>query len=345
MKLSDYELSDFVRDPSFRNWVHKARKEDALFWDIWLVNHPEKVPLAEEAAMLVRGIRFNKKGTSAEEVSEEWKNLRLRVQRDQQAKQLPTATRFFRTFRQMAAVFLGLVIAGTALWYYTTYSGYHIHHTNYGQTVSVTLPDSSVVVLNGNTTLRYPKAWHARQDREVWLEGEAFLSVTHTQTDQRFMVHIPHQVSVEVLGTEFSVSSRKSGNRVVLSSGRVRLNLPDDEDETTEPPPYVLMRPGEMVQFKDRPADYIIREVNPAIYSSWKDNRFLFDDTSIREIALMLEENYGYKVQIANPALADRKLTGEIETDHPDILLTALSKSFNIQITKENNTVWLRDYK
>ncbi len=167
--------------------------------------------------------------------------------------------------------------------------------------------------------------------------------MTHTRTDQRFRVHLPNQVSVEVLGTEFNVSSRKSGNRVVLSSGSVRLNLPGDGEGEARQPAYVLMQPGEMVLFKDSSADYTIKDVNPEIYTSWKDNRFLFDDTSIREIALMLEENYGYQVRIASPSLAHRKLTGEIEVDDPDILLTALSKSFNIQITRENNTVWFRD--
>lgn len=346
MKPSDYELADFVRDPSFCNWVHKARKEDVLYWDIWLVNHPEKTAVVEEAALLVRGIRFTKKSVSAEKVSEEWKDLRLRLQRDQQAKQKPVGGGFFRVFRQMAAVFLALALVGTAYWHYTTFYGFHTHRTDYGQTASVVLPDSSVAVLNGNTTLRYPKAWSASRDREVWLEGEAFLSVTHTQSGNRFLVHIPNQVSVEVLGTEFSVSSRKSGNRVVLASGKVRLHLPQNQnDEMPDSLPYVLMRPGEMVEFKDEPADYTIKEVNPSTYFSWKDNRFMFDDTSVREIALMLEENYGYRVHIVSPSLADRKLTGEIEVEDPEVLLLALSKSFNIQITKTKNTVWLRDHE
>lgn len=343
MKPSDYELADFVRDPSFCNWVKKTSKEDILYWDIWLVNHPEKAAMAEEAAQLVRGIRFNRQPLPAGEVSEEWKNLRHRLLRQKLARQQPACLRLFRAYRQMAAVLLGLMAAGSLLWHLTSSTGFHTHHTDYGQTATVVLPDSSVVILNGNSTLRYSRRWQALSDREVWLEGEAFLTVTHTRTDQRFRVHLPNQVSVEVLGTEFNVSSRKSGNRVVLSSGSVRLNLPGDGEGEARQPAYVLMQPGEMVLFKDSSADYTIKDVNPEIYTSWKDNRFLFDDTSIREIALMLEENYGYQVRIASPSLAHRKLTGEIEVDDPDILLTALSKSFNIQITRENNTVWFRD--
>lgn len=343
MKPSEYQLSDFVRDPSFCNWVHKASQEDRLYWDIWLVNHPEKAPLAEEAAMLVRGIRFHKQLLSSEEVNEEWKSLRLRLQQDRQVKPRSAITGFFRNYRLVAAVSVGLLMAGAALWYLTNIAGYQSHHTAYGQTATVVLPDSSMVALNGNTTLRHASAWNLLQDREVWLEGEAFFSVVHTRSEQRFMVHIPDEVTVEVLGTEFNVSSRKSGNRVVLSSGQVRLNLPEEAGWGPEAnqQAYVLMQPGEMVQFRDRPSDYTKKAVNPEIYSSWKDDRFIFDDTSIREIALMLEENYGYRVHIADPALANRKLTGEIETEDPNTLLAALATSFHIQITKDRNTVRL----
>lgn len=343
MKPSEYQLSDFVRDPSFCNWVHKASQEDLLYWDIWLVNHPEKAPLVEEAAMLVRGIQFHRQPLPSEEVNEEWKSLRLKLQQDSQVKPRSAVTGFFRNYRLVAAVFAGLLMAGAAFWYLTNIAGYQTHHTAYGQTATVVLPDSSVVILNGNTTLRYDRNWNLLQDREVWLEGEAFFSVVHTRSEQRFMVHIPDEVIVEVLGTEFNVSSRESGNRVVLSSGQVRLNLPDEAGRSPAAgqQAYVLMQPGEMVQFRDHPSDYTKKTVNPEIYSSWKDDRFIFDDTTIREIALMLEENYGYRVQIADPALANRKLTGEIETEDPNTLLAALATSFGIQIIKNNNTVKL----
>src|SRR5579872_616700 len=87
--------------------------------------------------------------------------------------------------------------------------------TGYGEIKSVLLPDSSVVTLNANSTMRIPEQWTEASGRQVWLEGEAYFQVQKKPaTAEKFVVHTK-EVDVEVLGTKFNVNARRE--RAVVS--------------------------------------------------------------------------------------------------------------------------------
>ena len=62
--------------------------------------------------------------------------------------------------------------------------------TSPGMTAKVTLPDSTVVVLNSSSVLTYSSLFTG-ETREVKLSGEAFFSVKKDEK-KRFVVHTPH---------------------------------------------------------------------------------------------------------------------------------------------------------
>src|SRR5690606_26229989 len=73
-----------------------------------------------------------------------------------------------------------------------------------GGTYQVILPDGSEVWLNANSTLTYPSKF-TENERKVNFSGEAYFSVVKN-TQKPFKV-ISHGQQVEVLGTEFNISS------------------------------------------------------------------------------------------------------------------------------------------
>ena len=82
--------------------------------------------------------------------------------------------------------------------------------------------------------------------------------------------------------------------------------------------------------------------VNPKVYSSWTDRRWLFEETPLTKVFAMVEDNYGYRV-VAEPAtLADKVFTAEIAGTELDLLLSFLSESFNLEITKGQGVITLR---
>ncbi len=90
---------------------------------------------------------------------------------------------------KVAAAFIGMLfLAGIGWWYYDYEIRTALYATTFGEVKNITLPDGTGVVLNANSSLRVSDNTSEDSVREVWLEGEAFFSVTHTPDHQRFIV-------------------------------------------------------------------------------------------------------------------------------------------------------------
>lgn len=222
----------------------------------------------------------------------------------------------FSRITKAAAVITGLLIL--ALIYATTLSDRTTRiETAYGEVKEYILPDNSVVVLNGNSSIEY-SPWN-EGPRSISLSGEAYFSVTHTKNHQKFIVRIPGGLEVEVLGTEFNVTARESNTSVVLNSGVVRVNgLPADSS--------ITLKPGERIALNPSRERVVRAVVDTERYVSWKDHKLIFDDTPLREIITTMEETYGYTVTVEDTSLLDETFTGTIPNNDIDILVIGLNK-------------------
>lgn len=208
--------------------------------------------------------------------------------------------------------------------------------TEYGQMRTVKLPDGSEVTLNGHSKLRYAAQWISNRPREVWLDGEGYFSVTHKANNQRFLVHTQGGFNVEVLGTQFTVCRRRDQARVVLVSGKVRVDFDDQRPDLT-------MRPGDLVETRDAVPGAVVRHVRTAPYAAWKDSRLVLDETTIAELATRLQDTYGIEVVVATPELNQRKVTGSMAVRDLDVVLQALEETFDLKATRTGNRITLAD--
>lgn len=210
--------------------------------------------------------------------------------------------------------------------------------TRYAQTRDIRLPDGSHVLLNSNSHLRYGDLTASGKPREVWLDGEGYFEVQHTPDNRRFVVHTTAGFNVEVLGTKFTVFRRRQQARVVLLSGKVRVDFNDGRRSD------VLMKPGELVETNDTLRTRVVHKpVRTASYSSWKDNRLVLDDTSIAELVTRLRDTYGVDVVVASPDLNKRRITGTVPIQDLDVLLQALTESFDLRVERRNGRIILSD--
>jgi transmembrane sensor len=199
------------------------------------------------------------------------------------------------------------------------------------------LPDGSKVTLNGNSKLEYKSSWRNDDVREVSLTGEAFFEVTHKTNNQKFIVKT-RDLSVEVLGTEFNVMSRKTRSYVVLRKGSVRLAVEGKEDW--------VMKPGEMVEVDKKGINLTSKKVNPENYVSWRNNVLAFQSNSLEEIAQMIEENYDLQVEIPDKSLARERFTGAFPLNEDiEVLLKMLAKSYHFKIDKSGDVIIFRSGK
>jgi ferric-dicitrate binding protein FerR (iron transport regulator) len=324
-----YSAEDLARDPSFRQWVlHPEASGEAAFWEAWLVRNPGKATEVAAARRLVEARPAERESLPETEKQLLWQRIQSTLATD---KEVLPPVRPYRFWWLAAAVAL-LLAAGCLAWHW--YGTRRVYFTTgFGQTRQLVLPDRSVVTLNGNSTLSYRPAWPADQPREVWLEGEAFFNVTGQPAgpNARFLVHA-QELTVTVLGTQFNVSRRGTGTRVVLTAGKVELDIAGE-------PVKVRMQPGEVVELAARSGKVTRRVADPALYTSWKNHELVFDETPLAQIARVLEDTYGKKVVFGQPALAGYRISGTIPSDNVDILLQALARSSDLQVTQQNDTI------
>ncbi|MFD2572297.1 FecR family protein [Spirosoma soli] len=237
-----------------------------------------------------------------------------------------------------AAVFIGLVIlASAAFWGYRKLLPTDlVQQTAFGKISKLTLPDGSLVTLNGNSRLRYSPRWTAGHTREVWLDGEGFFSVTHQQNHERFIVHLPNKSTIEVLGTQFNVLARESRAKVVLNKGKIQLHVGEQAQNK------LIMKPGDLVYADVQTRTYYCKRVDPAAQSAWQTGKLMFDGTSLAEVAQILKDTYGVTVEIADPELRRQTISGTIPNQSMSTILNGLSSLFDLKITQHNNKILIK---
>jgi ferric-dicitrate binding protein FerR (iron transport regulator) len=339
---SEFELEDFLLDDAFVQWVRMPTPDGDVFWENWRRQHPERRQVLEEACGLVRGLHANRDPLpmgSFRRMQAHLDGVYAALKEPEVRPLSGTNRRPARWLGWAAAAMVALMLLAGGAWYQATRpTGGAQYATGFGQTRTVTLPDGSRVLLNANSRLRTPARWNDGVRREVWLEGEAFFTVAKKRVASggrtegaKFVVHTG-QVDVEVLGTRFNVTNRRGQTTVTLNEGKVML----DEGALDG---QVIMQPGELVRLGRDGRTLVRKKVNPGQYSSWTENRYVFDDTPLAEIAQRIEDTYGVPVVLKSPGLAQRTFSATIPTKNLDVLLLALSESFGMDIEKNETEI------
>lgn len=351
MDSERYSVTDLLKNDAFLSWVKNPTPELDAYWTAWRGNDKVKTELIDHAKKIILSIDFKKNHSHEVDDQKILNRIKSTIQQDREKLshsypleetlskrksdvKAPTNNKSFLSgWQKAAAVFIGVAVCTLILLMHKK-SHTRTFVTDYGETKVIALPDHSQVKLNGNSKLFFSTEWKNKELREVWLEGEAYFSVNPTVSDQKFVVYTSDRFNVEVLGTEFNVSNRKGKTSVVLSSGKIKLNV--EKNNQIE---RMVMEPGEMVEYGN--TDPILRkkEVDPQKYTSWTKNKLIFDNTSLEEIKYILETTYGLTVEVTDEALLDQKVFGSAPSNNIRLLLQGLAKSLDRKITYKNNHV------
>jgi ferric-dicitrate binding protein FerR (iron transport regulator) len=304
------------------NWVQSPQNEELfyLYLEEWENNNSEYEP--DGGVALDQFINF----LNTEKKEKQFSTFYLAKEKKVKYKLL--------TPRNIAAslilfVMIGLLVTNE-LFYFKTYK-----NTN-NEIQSLTLDDGTKVILNQNSSLKIHRWGITKNTREVFLIGEAKFFVTHTKSNERFIVKTDKNFEVVVLGTEFAVSSRTRGAKVILNKGKVLLNY--EEDKKTK---HLFMKPGDYVLFNKQNKASLDTFSEKQYLSIWQEKKFVFNKTSLKDVATMLEETYGLKVKVFGTELANRKLMGSFQAENLDELLNTISELLRINVIRQNNEVEL----
>lgn len=120
----------------------------------------------------------------------------------------------------------------------------------------------------------------------------------------------------------------------MLKSGKIRLHTPGND-----PSGIITMQPNERVAYEAGDTYIQTAPVDPAPVTAWKENHWILKETSLPEIARMLEENYGLRVKINVSEPYDLKVSGTLPTHNLNELLMALATTLNLQITHTSDEI------
>ncbi|QNF34142.1 FecR domain-containing protein [Adhaeribacter swui] len=350
MKYNYATLQDFLLDAHFLDWVYTNDPELEKYWEDWQAANPNKQLLLKQAHQMALELKNPGKSLNPSDKDQLWQKLTVLRKEDTAPPETePAAPKQLFGFtwlldRRIAAS-LAAILVTAFLWFWLINQPVALvqHATTYGQIKTLILPDGSQVTLNGNSAISFPAQWN-NNNREVALQGEAYFKVMHTPEHQKFKVNLTDQLQIEVLGTSFTATTRPTKTRVVLTEGKVKLALATPQTKEHAPgTSETTLKPGDLVEVVPRSEVFVKTQIaNPEIFGAFQQQKMVFEDTPLSEVARTLQDNYGYQVKFAQPGFADKKFTGTIPANRLDLLFKAFERLFHLKVTRQGKKILIR---
>ena len=206
----------------------------------------------------------------------------------------------------------------------------------YGKRFEIRLSDGTVVNLNAGTSLKYPVKFIKGENRQVFLNGEAFFDVT-SDKEHPFIVNA-EALNVEVFGTEFNVSAypEDTTTDVVLVEGSVALY---SEEETVKE--GITIVPGTKGSLDKNANSISTEKVNIEIYTQWMEGGLVFRNSSFENISKKLERHYNVKIINTNKQLNNEVFNASFNEESIDIILNDFKNSFDFKYKIEENIIYI----
>ncbi|HEY1165070.1 MAG TPA: FecR domain-containing protein [Chitinophaga sp.] len=332
-KYALYQTEDFLHDESFVEWVLHPEARDHHSWTAWIKANPAKKETVQQAINIIRSFNFKQEPVPAGFYTELKNRIDTTINTadEEQERLLFSSASLRKKIWSAAAVVSGLLIGGAVIYFLIQPSRTAIT-TPYAAIRTVVLPDSSEVILNANSGIRFYPDWKTHA-RKVWVDGEAFFKVRPATGREAapFTVYTS-EAEIEVLGTEFNVKSIDHSTGVMLRTGKVNFRIPGKH-------PATVMRPADYCYYNSTKGGITRRTVNPALYTSWMEHKYRFRETPAREICQTLKEYFGYDFIIKRQALAEQRISGTLELQDERLLMSVLSDLLGATVTRKGEKV------
>lgn len=222
--------------------------------------------------------------------------------------------RFGSVWRVAASVVV-LIAAGIAL-YVIRMAPPEIRYltttTQRGEQRTITLPDSSVVRLNAESSITFPEQFTSLETRNIQLQGEAFFEVARDE-EKPFVIRSGDLVTT-VLGTSFNIRAYPDDKNiaVTVATGKVSIAAADHRHQKTV---SEILIPGEQGLYDKPSADIAKSQVKLEKYLAWKDGTILLEGSSLEEATDILGRWYNAEFVFKNPGLKTCTIDGKFRND------------------------------
>jgi ferric-dicitrate binding protein FerR (iron transport regulator) len=337
---SQFSLSDFLEDQFFIRWVTRADRDSDAFWNAFMKRYPEKKAIILQASAVIKTYRSQDQFTNELRKNDVWARINTTLHHQ---PAVPAEKNMIPFYMKIAASVALMITCSAVFWF--TMNSMNTVTTAHNEVTTITLPDHSIVTLNGNSTLRYTNDWDNESPREVWLDGEAYFNVKHInkdtlniEPDHRFIVH-SNKVNIEVLGTSFNVRNLHDQTNITLITGKVKVEPADKTSANAAQD--LIMLPGDYVEFTSKKLVAKKKMQNPQQAAAWIRQEFVFNNAYLKDIIQKLKDDHGYTIDVKDPEVLTLKIEGEISVSSIQELLATVSSTLDLKVEQADKHIMI----
>lgn len=340
-----------ITNKSFQGWVQDPNSTSDIFWKKWISEHPEHINDVKKAREFIERLRFREGKLTQSEMDDMLGNIISKEGGATALSGLRDSHKFGFSQRkqwvQVAAVLFMVFSAAFLINHFSTplveespveAVEWNTLKNPRGRKSKVTLPDGTLVNLNYDSELRFPKKFN-QNVRRVELVGEAFFEVTHD--DMLPFVVKTGDIETEVLGTSFNISSfewnKETGISLVTGKVKVRNTIiSGDEDED------IYLMPGEQLTYNKTSFEMAVHHFDMESTLAWKQGIILFKDAGLDEFVDKLEKWYGVNFQLHGKPKRAWNINGRYQNERLEDILLGLKFVYDIDYKIHGKNVTLK---
>ncbi len=272
-------------------------------------------------------------------INKEWEHLYRKIVVQEAVK--PTfairKTNLWSRIATVAAVMALLVSVSLFATYLLSNAtvNYATVETPKGEKSKVTLSDGTVVWLNSGSKLTYADNYRGSKFK-VKLEGEGYFEVAK-QKNKKFIVQTD-VYDIEVKGTKFNVMAYKDEKVITTTLLEGKIDLLHNNKR-------VEIAPGEEVKYNVQTGTLsksIAEDASAA--SIWTQNRFLYENITLRELASKLSRQYGVNIRIEAPQFAEKRLNLSLRNDETvNDVMKAIEIIMQVKVEQDGFNYYIKE--
>ena len=350
-KYNNYSVEDFVMDDYFIQWCISRDKSSDYYWEHWLLKNPEKSEIIDESKRIVISLA-NLNSFSTDKIENQvWSKISEQVNLKEEKS---TRKKYWLFSAASILLFIGgffILCKSNSDNGKVKVMAWKEYENNFNESQILVLPDSSTVILESFSSIKYPSYFDT--DRTVFLKGEAFFNIVKDESKSFFV--IANETITRVVGTSFRVMAYEGEEtvEVEVTSGKVAVYAQvesednnsmiyrtDVREKIPRPNKKLVVTPNQKVIFQrtERVLNKTLIPLPKAILETAKIEKLHFQNEPLVKVLEILNEIYGIDLYYSTEVLKDCTITTQLDDvtlfEKLDIICAALDLNYEVDGTR-----------